>query len=267
MRCSTKNDEKGNAMVEFALLLPLYLFIFLGVYYVGHAVLTRLDVRSASRTFAENRGGWPLAENLQNIFDEGLFNLLIKDFYSADNLDLNDETGWGGGDAMASDYVQTMVTVPLDGTLAWDVARALRANNRYDPDRGYNIGSHFSRYGAKADSDVAMLECSDTDGSGFEGYASVFWQWVTIEAHYNNTRGGGPGFGARLDEGTIYRHLMEVNITNYEQDDNWGCFDPGNYNGRMPYDNYRQLYPSDYVVGPRHSNFPPPEEPPPYFDD
>ena len=91
MRCSTEAREKnqnGNSMIEFALLLPIYLLLFLGAYFIGNAVLTRLDLRAASRTFAENRGGWPLASHLQTIFDEGLYDLLIRNFYSAADLDL-----------------------------------------------------------------------------------------------------------------------------------------------------------------------------------
>ena len=92
---------------------------------------------------------------------------------------------------MDTDLVEATESVPVDDSLSWDVARALRANNRFDYDRGYNIGSHFGRYGVNAECDVAMVEHSQGAGSNFEDYATVFWQWDTIAGHYNHARGAG----------------------------------------------------------------------------
>lgn len=72
-----KKNENGSAMVEFALLLPIYAILILGAYFIGEACLVRHQLRCGSRTLAENAGAGRMASYIYDTIEEEIsrFNL------------------------------------------------------------------------------------------------------------------------------------------------------------------------------------------------
>ena len=264
----TAPEQSGSVAVELAMLLPIYIILLLATYYIGNGFLTKHKLRSSARTYAENRGGWPVGVYLKDIIDRGMYEFQMSGYSTLPySLDLQDEKQWSGGDSFYSQYVEDMTVIPLGDGVPDDVGRALRGNNRFDPDLGWHIGGHISRHGTEAEALAAMLEY-DTTGVVPEGehrpLHEIYWQWYWARARYRITGGGGPGFAALIAEAGTYRHLMEVNITNRDELNNTGRFDYGPYNGRMPNPMHLRLEPSDMVQSPQGLNrdypaFGPPE--------
>ena len=250
--------QRGSAAVELAILLPIYIILLLATYYIGNGFLTKHKLRSSARTYTENRSGWPVGAYQGDIVDRGMYEFHLSGYsilpYS---LDLQDDDPWGGGnyDGFYARYVEDMTVIPLEYGISDDVGRALRGNNRFDPDRGYSIGGHISRTGTEAEALAAMMEYDTTgvvpEGEDERSLHDIYWQWYWARARYRITRGGGPGFSALIAEAYTYWHLMEVNITNRDDVNNTGRFDHGPYNGRMPNPMYRRLEPSEMVQYPQ----------------
>ena len=250
----SRSRDKGSAAVELAILLPVYIILFLAAYYIGNGLLAGQKLRSCARTYAESPVHGYLASYVQQFFDNhrhesGMYQLQMTNYSS---LDLDPYEGWGGGDVFDAEYVEEMTTLPIED-LAGNISIILEGNPRDDSIRGYSIGSGTWRSGCSAKSLSAMMEY-DTTGVQPEdrGISDFYWQWYRASGKYSYTEGGGAGLGLTISEIEIYRHAMEANLGQFFPS-------PGPGGGRMPNSMFRRLETSDSVISPKYNG--------PYYPD
>jgi Flp pilus assembly pilin Flp len=280
-----KINERGNAMVEFALLLPIYLVLLLGAYFLGEACLLRHKVRNAARTIAENRGGWPLATYVRPVMmaDTYLFNM---NDYEAKSLYLEEE---GGGHVDYRDdqrFRSCLSWAIQNGTdydgVGDDIANILVGNFHYDPVIEEWRGGIIGNTTATIASPTKMIFTPRYSGEEFEegsfdgnpqwwdeanpapgqyyvhegnpnyepeGTGTDFYYgYFNVRARYTIVRGGGPNFPVPSDT-EPFEHWIEPVVTEKFADN-------ASPAGRMPPSSWDTLWPSDSVLWPRNPKFP-----------
>jgi len=268
-----KKSERGNAMVEFAVLLPIYLLLLLGAYFLGEACLLRHQVRHSARVMAEVGGGWPYATYVREVMQDNLYAFSMNNYESTD-LTIGDP---GGGLMNYRDNQQ------LRDTLSWaiqngadtngvgdDIANVLVGNLYYDPVEAEWRGGVVTNLIATESAPTKMIFESSQGGTGSAGEAGpqsflpesgqletltprpgaaspdVYYDYFTVRATYMTAHGGGPNFAIPGDTGP-FSHPIEIVAENFS--------DNGGYYGRMPQPQYQILIPSDSVFGPRYFPF------------
>jgi hypothetical protein len=279
-----KKNEEGNAMVEFALLLPVYMILLLGAYFVGEACLVRLQLRSHSRTLAENVGGGRLATFVKPVMVSEIFFFNMRNyeteslFYERegggivnyrDDPDLRPYLSWAIENGAGADNVDE------------DIANILVGNHHYDWIEGVWRGSMISNAHSRLGGPSKMIFSPEHGGEEFrpdefedddywwEDYpyeegdyepappdhdarlnavtGDVYYGYFNVRAEHYLVKGGGPGIAVPTDA-EPYTHPVEPVVTEKFPDN-------GSTRGRMPTPRYKVLIPSDAVMWPRYFKF------------
>jgi hypothetical protein len=278
-------SERGNAAIEFALLLPVYMILLLAAYFLGEAVLLRQKMRSMTRVLSENRGGWPLATYLRPVMlaDAFYFDL---DKYEARTLILEQEGG-GMVDYLENPALRAYVSQAIQNGAGGsgvdaDIANVLAGNKHFDWILGEERGGIISDSGSTLAAPAKMIFTEARGGEEFEqdyfgDYYNSIPEWVdvapgsyyahegdpmydltepsggmyygyfNVRANFSIVRGGGPSFPVPSDTDPYGNAIEPVVLEKFA--------DNASPAGRMPPAMYRTLIPSDSVLGPRYFPF------------
>ena len=279
-----KKNEEGNAIVEFALLLPIYMILLLGAYFLGEACLVRVQLRSHSRTLAENVGGGMLATHIKPLMVSEIFFFNMRN-YETESL-FYEREGGGLVDYRDDADLRTHLTWSIQngadtGGVGDDIANVLVGNHHYDYVldgwRGSMISNAHSRLGGPS----RMIFSPEHAGEEFradvfededywwedypyeideyektkpdESYVptttggDVYYGYFNVRAEHYMVKGGGPGIAVPSDA-EPYTHPVEPVVTEKFPDN-------GATRGRMPTPRYKVLIPSDAVMWPRYFPF------------
>ena len=279
-----KKNEAGNAIVEFAILLPIYMILLLGAYFIGEACLARGQLRYHSRTLAENVGGGRLATFVKPVMVREIF-LFNMQNYETESLYYERE---GGG------IVDYRDAPELRAYLSWaiengaggdgvddDIANILVGNHHYDyVDEEWRGGMIHNAHSLLAGPTKMIFtpehggeefsaDAFDDDEYWWEEYpyepdeyepaegdehyeakstgGDFYYGYFNVRAEHFLVKGGMPGIAVPRDAAP-YAHRIEPVVTEKFADNGWTY-------GRMPESTHKTLVPSDSVMSPRYFPF------------
>lgn len=284
-----RKDEEGNAIVEFALLLPIYAILIFGAYFIGEACLVRHQLRSDARTLSYTAGGSELASIIKDVLEDELarFSLGLprnpaKPRYETPDPPVQYIEVEGGGMVNYRDnaYLRScLATAIQNGAGAagvdYDISNVLSGNYHYDwvtnGYRGHMLS--YSRYRVAAPAKMVFAtESTDVSSPGDSDYYDDLLPPDEMEPDRQSQP-----YAAKPPTGDFYfdyffarsEHLLikggtvgiaipsdALQYTHPVEPvvtEKFG--DSGGAGGRMPDPRHLVLIPSDRVLGPRYFPF------------